>query len=457
MARVSRGPAPAQPRRARAAPAPRGPAGAWRRRPRRRRPRRADPAGLGLPRPRAGARGVAAPPSRLPAAPWPSCTPAAPRRRATAAASRPTCATSSQQQRSPLAVIRATVADLGVRDDQVEPFLYHTALALPGWAGMFARLERHPEDHPGGPPTTLLEFMAVRLLFERRAIEHACRAARIPADWAALRALMPAPRPAPTVLTASLLWHVARAARLTPAAVAALDDAALVRVWRECLAFDPIDRRRHVLRSLRAHLSPHHPRRAGPAPRPCRSADRRSGRGRSSCSASTSARSRSAAPSRSSIPAIVTYGAAGFFGVAIDYQGLYDREPAAHCPVVVTPGHEVYEQPIESELSWHALRGRIRDALARLRAPQRRAVATPGRRRRAVVPARPDHRRPHHRAGAGAALGDAGERAGQGPLRAAAGHPPVHAPPRRGRAARTTAASRSASRSPSRSTGWPPR
>ena len=42
-------------------------------------------------------------------------------------------------------------------------------------------------------------------------------------------------------------------------------------------------------------------------------------------------------------PGYVTFGAAGFFGVAIDYQGLYDHQPAAHCPVVVTPAHEVYE------------------------------------------------------------------------------------------------------------------
>ena len=63
-------------------------------------------------------------------------------------------------------------------------------------------------------------------------------------------------------------------------------------------------------------------------------------------------------------PGYITFGAAGFFGVAIDYQGLYDREPAAHCPVVVTPAHEVHEQPVYTDLGWHALRQRLRDALA---------------------------------------------------------------------------------------------
>jgi uncharacterized protein len=51
---------------------------------------------------------------------------------------------------------------------------------------------------------------------------------------------------------------------------------------------------------------------------------------------------------------------AGFFGVAIDYQGLYDTTPAAHCPVVVVPDHEVHESPIPSERGWHELRQRLR-------------------------------------------------------------------------------------------------
>ena len=86
-----------------------------------------------------------------------------------------TCAARSRSRRRRAASSGRRWTTSAWSGDDIEPFLFATALALPGWTGMFARLERHPEEHPGGPPSSLAEFLAVRLLLER-----ARRVARVP-------------------------------------------------------------------------------------------------------------------------------------------------------------------------------------------------------------------------------------------------------------------------------------
>ena len=257
-------------------------------------------------------------------------------------------------------VIRDVLDSLGVRGDDIEPFLLATALALPGWAGMFSRLERHPEEHHAEGHPTLAEFLAVRLLIERSAVRHACRERDVDLDWAALRQRLPPPEPRDPMLDAHLLWWLARAAGLRAADVAALTVDDLRRVWTECAACPRLTRRqlfqdayeRTYRCTILDALAARRALPADPASLPPRAQfvfciDEREESLR-----------RALEEQRADY---LTYGVAGFFGVAIDYQGLYDREPAAHCPVVVTPAHVVHERPIYTHRKWHLLRNRLRD------------------------------------------------------------------------------------------------
>ena len=266
----------------------------------------------------------------------------------------------AQQQQSAGAIIRASLDALGVHGDDVEPFLFATALALPGWAGMFSRLEMHPEDNPGGPPVSLEEFLAIRLLLERRAIERACKSFGMPQDWTALRASIP-PLPArAAVLDAALLWGVAHTAELTPEMVVTISDAALATLWQECAECSDLARRRVFQEAYertyrRTILDAMAARRALPT-------DEYHDRPRAQfvfCIDEREESTRRAIEEQH--PDYITFGMAGFFGVAIDYLGLYDRLPAAHCPVVVTPAHEVHEQPVYTDLRRHLLSRRWRD------------------------------------------------------------------------------------------------
>ncbi|HIE97091.1 MAG TPA: DUF2309 family protein [Fuerstia sp.] len=77
-----------------------------------------------------------------------------------------------------LASITESLALLGVDDSERESFINQSLLALRGWAGMIWQMETNAEwaPHPA-PAGSLVEFLAVRLILDRVALEHVARKA----------------------------------------------------------------------------------------------------------------------------------------------------------------------------------------------------------------------------------------------------------------------------------------
>jgi uncharacterized protein YbcC (UPF0753/DUF2309 family) len=246
--------------------------------------------------------------------------------------------------RSALDSVANSLARLGVADDECADYLGAELLALRGWAGIVRQIEERPDRVPARDLTvTLRGYLAVRLLCERAALDHAARQLSFTGPLSGLRPWLrnQLPRlPAPTALERAWpLFHVAQLCGL---------DASIVEQWTarnvadlesELRELDGV-RRRRILhqafeRAIRHRLYDalicHTPRElAGPpAFQAVFCIDEREESFRRHLEEVE--------------PACETFSTAGFFNVAMYHQGVSDAHPRPLCPVAIRPAHYVAE------------------------------------------------------------------------------------------------------------------
>lgn len=305
---------------------------------------------------------------------------------------------------------------LGIEQSRWAKYLEELAQELPGWSGMFLWRHLNPDYVPaGGIPVDMLDYLAVRLVLERLFAQRLCRQhwrietslpmlrwyfrrhpaellvrhalyhSRLPehleqlghrlvshathseaeeddGDWYAAAQLIWAWRESTPVertdavspsRTAWPLFRLAQhlgmaapeinrlgrqGAEQLLACVDALNEERAGYVWLN--AYE-----RHYREQIFTALAANHGRVSnGPGQRPyaqmlfCMD-DREEGMRRHVEELN---------------PAVETFGAAGFFGVAINWRGLDDETVTSLCPIVVTPAHEVCEVVESGEEALHA-------------------------------------------------------------------------------------------------------
>jgi uncharacterized protein YbcC (UPF0753/DUF2309 family) len=273
-------------------------------------------------------------------------------------------------RRTAMASLLRSLAVLGVPEHEWDDFVVASALALRGWAGIVRQLEERPDRAPVRvAPASLVDFLAVRLLLDRAALAHAART--VPGHAGPLAGLRDALRrrlaesdPPAETERAWPLFHLAQLLGLDAPTVARLPRPAVDELEEELARFDDIERRRvlHLAYERRLRRRVYDALVSGGSGAPRREPvpfqaifclDEREESIRRHL--------------EEVAPAAETFGAAGFFGVAMYYKGAEEAHPHPLCPVGLRPEHEVEEVVAEAPETEIRLRGGSRRVVGLLR------------------------------------------------------------------------------------------
>jgi len=271
---------------------------------------------------------------------------------------------------SPLESIAESLDLLGMPESDRGEYVTQTLIALRGWAGMLRQMETNAEwtVHPA-PPGTLAEFLAVRLILDRLALQWLARdALQIHVDLREIRgellSLLPPTQRSSVNQRAYLVFQLAQLRGWTPAELLRLSKAGWARLVSEIESFGSFDRRRvyhlayerhyfnQVFNALIAHPGP---------------AAERGSLGAEAFRAAFQTihcldeREESLRRHLEEVdPACETFGAAGFYGVAMYYRGVAEAHYRPLCPVNIKPTHYIREVPLRSLGNASRFQGTVR-------------------------------------------------------------------------------------------------
>lgn len=272
---------------------------------------------------------------------------------------------------------------LGIDDEDHNDFIAQTLLALPGWAGMLRQLSIAADwiVRPA-PPHTLTEFLAVRLVLDRLAAEFVAREhLSFEGHARELRCELQRRRDASQdgeLQSAFELFQLAQYCGWTALELSRVSQQSqAVTLLSEIAAFDSIARRRVFQEAFErgyrhatlAAVSENFQRMQSALDTGTATGTTCRGVLRPSFQICCCIDDREESFRRhleEVDPRCDTFGAAGFFAIAMNYQGLADATYKPLCPVVITPQHFVRENVGYTFTGEQQRRATARKALGRL-------------------------------------------------------------------------------------------
>ncbi len=264
----------------------------------------------------------------------------------------------------PMECIRESLEILGVASEECEAYLSATFLALRGWGGMVEQIEvRGDRVVRPVPPGSLIEFLAIRLLLDRFSLRYTAGVTLgFTGPLSALRDLarhrVETPWPPSVEQRAFLVFQLAQVAGLSPDLLYHLGPEHWAAIMQEIEAFSALERRRifHLayerrFRTQALDAIALHARKPAPTPQ----------QPRFQAVFCIDEREESFRRHLEELePESETFGAAGFFAVAIYYRGAADAHFTALCPVVIRPQQWVTEEVGDLVNREHRRRARTR-------------------------------------------------------------------------------------------------